>query len=89
MNMNALLPIRTLRGWNGSETSDALDARSPGPVDQFAGYGNRAEAGCGEHEIKSSPSTLGPDVIAALSLLAKMINQRSKLWPSGHEQGFP
>jgi hypothetical protein len=33
--------------------------------------------------------TFCPDVVPALSLLSKMINQRSKLRPSGHKQGFP
>jgi hypothetical protein len=43
----------------------------------------------GEPGTGDDPSTLGPDVITALSLLSEMINQGSKLWPPGHEECFP
>jgi hypothetical protein len=43
----------------------------------------------GEPCTGDDSSTLGTDVIAALRLLTKMINQRSKLWPPGIEQGSP
>ena len=34
-------------------------------------------------------STLGPDVVAALSLLSEMINEGSKLWPPSHCSASP
>jgi hypothetical protein len=35
----------------------------------------------GEPGTGNDASTLGPDVVAALSLLSEMINEGSKLWP--------
>jgi hypothetical protein len=35
----------------------------------------------GEPGTGNDASALGPDVVAALSLLSEMINEGSKLWP--------